>query len=104
RGARLRLVSGGTGGYLRENALGRSRLPKIATLADKEAVEAEMPWQERWRARTLYGQLAETAGRFPERKAVTFQLRSGPRDKALTLTWAEMQAEVTQAANLFRRL
>ena len=26
---------------------------KIATLADKRAVEAEMPWQDRWRARTL---------------------------------------------------
>ena len=52
---------------------------RIATLADKRAVEAEMPWQERWRARTLYEQLRETAARFPERPALTFQLRSGPK-------------------------
>ena len=51
---------------------------RIATLADKLAVEAEMPVEERWRARSLYEQLVETAGRFPGRPAVTFQLRSGP--------------------------
>ena len=28
----------------------------------------------------------------------------GPRDKAVTLTWAAFRAEVTRAANLFRRL
>jgi fatty-acyl-CoA synthase len=77
---------------------------RIATLADKRAVEAEMPVEERWRARSLYAQLVETAGRFPERPAVTFQLRSGPRDKAVTLSWAALLAEVTRAANLFRRL
>ena len=79
-------------------------MARIATLADKEAIEAEMPWQRRWTARTLHAQLVETAGRVPGRKAVTFQLKSGPRDKALTLTWAELLAEVTRAANLFRRL
>ncbi len=77
---------------------------KIATLADKQAVEAEMPWRDRWRARSLYEQLVETAGRFPDRPALSFQLKSGPRDKAVTLSWAEVRAEVTRAANLFRRL
>jgi acyl-CoA synthetase (AMP-forming)/AMP-acid ligase II len=77
---------------------------RIATLADKHAAEAEMPVEERWAARTLYEQLAETAGRFPDRPAVTFQLRSGPADKAVTLDWAGFRAEVTRAANLFRRL
>ena len=76
----------------------------IASLADKRAAEAEMPVTERWQARSLYQQLAETAGRFPERAAVTFQLRSGPRDKAVTLTWGELRDAVTRAANLFRRL
>ncbi len=79
-------------------------MAKIATLADKQAVEAEMPWRRRWRARSLYEQLVETAGRFPDRPAITFQLRSGPKDKAVTLDWAELAAEVTRAANLFRRL
>jgi fatty-acyl-CoA synthase len=77
---------------------------RIATLADKRAVEAEMPWDERCRMRSLYEQLAATAGRFPQRAAVTFQLRSGPADKAVTLSWAELRREVTRAANLFRRL
>jgi acyl-CoA synthetase (AMP-forming)/AMP-acid ligase II len=77
---------------------------QIATLADKLATEAEMPWQQRWSARSLYQQLVETSERFPDRKAITFQLRSGPKDKALTLTWAELRAEVTRVANLLRRL
>jgi fatty-acyl-CoA synthase len=76
----------------------------VSTLADKQAVEREMPWQERWQARTLYEQLAETAGRFPGRRAVSFQLRAGPGDRVASLSWAEFRAEVTRAANLFRRL
>lgn len=77
---------------------------QIATLADTRAVEAEMPVTARWRARSLYKQLTETAGRYPDRPAITFQLRSGPRDKAITLSWAELRAEVTRLANLLRRL
>ncbi len=77
---------------------------RIATLADKQAVEAEMPWQDRWTARSLYEQLAETAGRFPGRPAVTFQLRSGPHDKVVAYDWRTLKARVTQTANLFRRL
>lgn len=77
---------------------------KVATLADKKAIEAEMPWQSRWTARSLYQQLTETADRFPTRPAVTFQLRSGPRGKAFTQDWQTLRGEVTRAANLFRRL
>ncbi|HPG21741.1 MAG TPA: acyl-CoA synthetase [Amaricoccus sp.] len=77
---------------------------RMATLADKLAVEAEAPVESRWTARTLYEQLCETAGRFPDRQAVAFQLRSGPRDKAVTLSWAELRAEVVQLANLLRSL
>ena len=79
-------------------------MPRIATLADKRAVEAEMPVTDRWQARSLYRQLVETAGRFPDRPAMTFQLRSGPKDKAVTLTWRQFRETVTRAANLFRRL
>ncbi len=77
---------------------------RIATLADKAAVEAEAPLDSRWTARTLHQQLRETAGRFPARKAVTFQLRSGPKDKMVSLTWAALLAETTRAANLLNRL
>ncbi len=77
---------------------------EIATLSDKEAIEREAPVGERWTARTLYEQLAETASRHGDRPAASFQLQAGPKDRAVTLTWAELHAEVTRAANLFRRL
>jgi fatty-acyl-CoA synthase len=77
---------------------------RIATLADKEAAEAEAPLEARWSARTLHAQLRETAARFPDRPALIFQLKSGPRDKVATLTWAGFLDQATRAANLFRRL
>lgn len=77
---------------------------KIVTLEDQRRVQDEMPVEDRWSARTLYQQLAETAGRFPDRPAVTFQLKSGPRDKELTLSWAGLLDEATRGANLLRRL
>ena len=76
----------------------------MATLADKLAIEADAPVESRWSARTLYEQLCETAGHFPHRQAMAFQLRSGPRDKAVMLSWAELRAEVVQLANLLRSL
>jgi fatty-acyl-CoA synthase len=77
---------------------------RIVTLADKLAAEAEVPVERRWTARTLYGQLRETAGRHGGRPALAFQLRSGPTDKLVRLTWVELLAETTRAANLFRKL
>lgn len=77
---------------------------RIATLADKAAAEAEAPVESRWSARTLHGQLVETAGRHGARRALTFQMRSGPGDKVVGLTWAETLDAATRAANLLRRL
>ncbi|RMD49957.1 MAG: acyl-CoA synthetase, partial [Alphaproteobacteria bacterium] len=77
---------------------------RFATLADKEAIEREMPWEERQPAPTLYRLLADTAARHPERPALSFQLTGGPKDRAETFTWRELLARVTQAANLFRSL
>ncbi len=77
---------------------------RIATLADKLAAEAEMPIEDRWQARSLYQQLVATAGRFPDRPALSFQLKSGADDKMMRLTWREFLGEVTRAANLFRSL
>ena len=78
---------------------------RIATLADKRAVEARdaVGASAGRRARST-SSWPRPRARFPDRPAITFQLRSGPRDKAVTLTWAEFRAEVTRAANLFRRL
>jgi acyl-CoA synthetase (AMP-forming)/AMP-acid ligase II len=76
----------------------------IATLADKLAAEAEAPEGDPWQARSLYEQLVTTATRFPARPAISFQLKSGPADKSVSITWADLRAEVTRAANLFRSL
>ncbi|MFV0299449.1 MAG: acyl-CoA synthetase, partial [Paracoccus sp. (in: a-proteobacteria)] len=51
-----------------------------------------------------YGFLGATAERFPERPALSFQLLSGERDHAVTLTWRELLDRVTETANLFRSL
>ncbi len=75
-----------------------------ASIADRNAIEAEAPWDQRDKARTIYEFLSRTAVAHGSRKAVSFQLLSGPKDKAKTLTWSELKDQVTQAANLFRSL
>ncbi|TPE53132.1 acyl-CoA synthetase [Amaricoccus solimangrovi] len=79
-------------------------MPNVATLADKRAVEAEMPVERRWEARAPYEQLVRTAAAHPARPALSFQLRARPGDKAVRLDWEALRAEVTRAANALRRL
>ena len=76
----------------------------FATTADVAAFEQESSWADRDIPKTLYGLLSRTAGNFPNNKAVSYQIFSGPTDKAETLTWSELKDKVTQAANLFRSL
>ena len=75
-----------------------------ASAADRNEIEAEAPWDERPLPRTMYRFLAETAARNAAGPAMSFQLLSGPQDRAETLSWAEFKGRVTQAANLFRAL
>ncbi|QIK41662.1 acyl-CoA synthetase [Pontivivens nitratireducens] len=79
-------------------------MTNMSTLADKIAIEQVMPIEKRWTARTVYEQLAQTAQTHGNRPATTFQIKSGPKDKAETHTWAQLLGKVTQAANLFRSL
>ena len=76
----------------------------FAGMQDRLAIESEMPWEDRDLPKTLYHMLAGTAHKFPNNKAVSYQLFSGPKDKAETLTWSELLAQVCQVANLFRSL
>ena len=76
----------------------------FASFEDRNAIENEMPWVDRDVPATLYGQLSKTAAAFPNRPAASFQLLSGPKDKAETLTWSELLSRTVQAANLFRKL
>jgi len=73
-------------------------------IADRDAIEAESAWEERDLHKTLYGMLAATTAKFPNRNAVSYQLLSGPTDHAETLTWQQFHDKSVQAANLFRSL
>lgn len=79
-------------------------MPRFTSNEDRDALEREMPWAARDLPDTIHGFLSRTAGRFPNRPAISFQLLSGPRDHATTLTWSELLERVTETANLFRRL
>ncbi|GHA54168.1 acyl-CoA synthetase [Amylibacter ulvae] len=72
--------------------------------ADITAVEQKEPLGSAWESKTVYQQLSKTTARFPNNNAVSFQIKSGPKDKATTLTWTDLKRNVTQAANLFRSL
>ena len=79
-------------------------MTRFASIADSEAIAAEMPWEARDVPHTLYQMLSDTAQEHGGRNATSFQLLSGPKAKAETLTWSELHAQTTQAANLFRSL
>ncbi|MCV2870208.1 acyl-CoA synthetase [Defluviimonas sp. WL0002] len=79
-------------------------MTKFVTRADRDAIEREMPWGERDLPQTLHAFLARTAGLYGDRNALSFQILADPGSKAETLTWADLHARVTRAANLFRSL
>lgn len=75
-----------------------------ASQSDRDVYEAEMTWSDRDVPATTWGLLDRTATRFGARKAVTFQMFSGPQDPEETLTWSELRAQSAQVANMLRRL
>ncbi|MDH3262486.1 MAG: acyl-CoA synthetase [Paracoccaceae bacterium] len=77
---------------------------RFGSFADRDAVQAEMPWADRQVPATIYGFLAEARAKWGSRPAISFQILSNPASKAETLSWAELMASVTRAANLFRKL
>lgn len=79
-------------------------MTNFATAADLKAIEAEMPWVDRGQARSMYEFLTRAKTAHGGRPAISYQLLSGPETKKITVTWAELHAKVTQAANLFRSL
>ncbi|WP_324753758.1 acyl-CoA synthetase [Roseovarius sp. Pro17] len=76
----------------------------FAVRQDALDIQNEMPWDARQRPETVYQMLRATARAHPHRAAISYQLTSGARDPAQTLTWTEFHAEVCRAANLFRSL
>lgn len=77
---------------------------RFATVADRDAIQTEMPWSARDVPLTVYDQISRTRNAHGARPAISFQLFSTPEAKAETLTWDDFFARVTQAANLFRSL
>ncbi len=75
-----------------------------ATLTDRAAIENEMSWDQRDVPLTTWALLCGTADRHGSRPAATFQMFSGPADRAETLTWNELRDRTAQTANLFRSL
>ncbi|MFC3568362.1 acyl-CoA synthetase [Paracoccus simplex] len=79
-------------------------MARFANVADRDAVEAEMPYAQRPVPRTLYEALTRTRDQHPQRPAISFQLFSDPKAPARTLSWTELHERVTETANLFHTL
>lgn len=75
-----------------------------ASVADRDAIQAEMPWDARDLPVTTFAMLSQTTEKFPQRDAVTFQLLSDPGAKSETLSWTQLRDQTAQTANLFRSL
>lgn len=76
----------------------------FAGIADRDAIENEMPWAERDVAKTLYGMLSATVDKFPNHNAISYQIFSGPKSKAETLNWSGLKDRSTQCANMLRSM
>jgi fatty-acyl-CoA synthase len=79
-------------------------MARFATAADRDALEHEGAYAARGLPQTLYQFLGQVRDAHGGRNAVSFQIQSGPKDRAETLTWTDLHGQVTQAANLFRSL
>jgi fatty-acyl-CoA synthase len=79
-------------------------MARFATAADRDALEHERAYEARGLPQTLYQFLGQVRDAHGARNAVSFQITSGPKDRAETLSWAGLHRQVTQAANLFRSL
>ncbi len=75
-----------------------------ATVADRNAISNEMAWEDRDLATTTFAQISRTAGKFPNRNAITFQMFSDPKAPCETLTWKDLQGQTAQVANMFRSM
>ena len=76
----------------------------FASMADRDAIENERAYEDRDLPVTLYQMLRETTDKFPNHNAVSYQIFSGPTDKAETLSWTGLHDKVVQTANLLRDL
>jgi fatty-acyl-CoA synthase/long-chain acyl-CoA synthetase len=76
----------------------------FASVADVRKIETDLPWPDSQPGVTIYDLLGARKTQHGHLNAISFQMFSGPKDAAETLTWNDLHARVTQAANLFRSL
>lgn len=76
---------------------------RMAVREDIARLEA-IPLEDRYDLESTYQVLREGAEKWPDRPAVTFQLKGKPTDKAYDWTYAELLDITTRAANLFHSL
>ncbi|MEL6689469.1 MAG: acyl-CoA synthetase [Pseudomonadota bacterium] len=77
---------------------------RFATIEARDAIEAEASWAERERPITMYDFVDEVATKHGQRPGISFQITSGPKDKAVTLSWQQFRDQSVQVANLLRSL
>lgn len=75
----------------------------VLGIGDVRAIEAQ-PYDELVTAHTIYDLLRATAETCGDRKALTVLRSPDPADIGIALTHAELLADVTRAANMFRAL
>jgi fatty-acyl-CoA synthase len=78
-------------------------VPPIATLSDIEAIE-RLSLEERGMPDSTYELIRRSAERHPHKRAMTFLLQGDAEETPFELTYSELLARVTQAANAFHHL
>ncbi len=76
----------------------------FSTLADVQKITNEMPYADRDTPQTMHQFLERAANTFGSNKAISYQIFSGPKDKAETFTWREVFEKSNQVANMLRGL
>jgi fatty-acyl-CoA synthase len=76
----------------------------FATRETVRTIEAQGAWDTLDVAKSIYQLVSRAKAAHGPKDAVSFQLTSGPKDRAETLSWNALHGRVTQAANLFRSL
>ena len=79
-------------------------MKSFATRESVLAIEARGAWDTLDVAKSIHQLVSRAKSAYGAKDAVSFQLTSGPNDRAETLSWAALYGRVTQAANLFRSL
>ncbi|MGR3540418.1 MAG: acyl-CoA synthetase [Hasllibacter sp.] len=73
------------------------------SIAARDSIQ-DTPWDSREKPATFHQMLCDTAARFGDRPAVSYQLTAGLKDKGETQSWSQLLARTNQAANMLRGL